>query len=74
MYNKQGPIVSIENYIQCSMVNYNGKEYVKKGHIYIYIYIHTHTHTHIHTYTHTHFKCKVLTHKIKFTAKINTML
>ena len=38
---QQGPSYSTGNYTQCSVITYNGKEYI---YIYIYIYIHTHTH------------------------------
>ena len=33
-------LYSTENYIQYSMINHNGKEYLKKN-AYIYIYIHS---------------------------------
>ena len=39
---QQGPMYSMGNYIQCSVINHNGEQYEKEcvcGCIYIYIYI-----------------------------------
>ena len=49
--NNKVLLYSIGNYIQCTGINHNGKEYTKKN-IYTHICVYIYTHMHIYTYLH----------------------